>query len=172
VFDALALNRPVVLVEGGAPSRADLALLSSAEVDGSRLAGLTATWSSGEIFDSAFDLALARLLDQRDVFVASHYVNIGAAGAAAAAAIASLAHSPVAHPAPQVRAQSIELMQEKSRLAQENRRLQRANDSLRSRPAGLAHRLTGPVVHHFRIVVARWPRVERTLVRLKQRLSG
>lgn len=170
IFDALALNRPVVIFDCAGADPSDIARLSSDEVDGSRLAELSARWPMGEHFQETLERASTLLEDHRDEFLAAHFVNLGSAGRAAAAAIEDLTRAPVRHPAPQVRSDATKLMLERSRFAQENRRLRRANDQLRGRSGRMIHKATASVAEYVRELVAPWPRVHRQLVKVKHRV--
>ena len=172
-YDALIVGLPVLLVGRATAADDDQRQLSASEVDGEALGHVTARWEQDQPVSDALAIAASRLSEHRGELLRTRLSNPGAAGEAAAIALRELVERGHGrHPAPQVRSETAAMMRTARDLAADNRRLRRQNDNLRSPSARRLHRVVTPAIARFRVLVARTPRLERTLVALRHRVRG
>ncbi|MCL7714939.1 stealth conserved region 3 domain-containing protein [Stenotrophomonas mori] len=133
IYDALAMRKPVALVDSLNLQSADAARLSSDDVSHASVSRLAATWPLEGALQDAYDESYRKLSDESAYkeFIGHFYVNFGCASAACANEIMRL------HEAGEVQSFAVQQIRETvRRYVAENRSLRRKLKSSKSRRRG------------------------------------
>lgn len=174
-FDAAYARRPLLLVDGVAPTARDLVRLSDADLRRGTLGSVSVRFEDDVPLADQVDAARSRAADSDAYleFIDRHFVNHGTAAAACAEAILELVEQgrPDQFGWSQVRNRNQELMLRNRALNADVRRLRTANDRLRGRAGRTLADRTERATRRARAVVARSPQIERRAVQMKHAVT-